>query len=447
MPEVDNITLQPIYAPKGSIITDFEFNPASGDSKRWDIDDPPMNCEFTGYFKGGSCDDTVSCKIRGGRHSDDDPEMGCCYIPQFPTQGGEFEYQVECPHPDNHDCDCDRIEDCDELTSSHWTGYKVAMWNTDDNCVHWEAYQDQGDSGNGDTPEPANNWVKVAEHTDCDGNCGDIDSPLLEPKTNSSQITWRIDECDLNEDDGWVVLWEIEGDGTVAPGGGGGGGTDEPPEPPDTPEGEEIPDVDQPGTVVGAEFVDMFHVGQDAGESCLAGGEVTPAELVDLWNVPATTPASYLDLFTGANKGAGIYVRNANSRLIDKLPLEWNCVVLKTGTPSGNIVLNEYDMTAFVSGAGPAVLVRQIGTPIDVTTLTTGVETTIVFDDPTNTIRFKREHIYIIEYDGGDINNKIRVRQCDIDIQDSSDTMFAYRTATLFARSPTREIPWVIKGN
>lgn len=181
----------------------------NGDSRRWNTQNPPMNMEMTGYIRANG-DDTVSAKVRGGRHTDSDPQAGCCYIPQAPTRGGNPEYQVECPHPENHDCPFTRDARCEG--TSNWRGYKCVVWNTDRDCVYWELWEDQGNNDS----RPANEWVRVSHHTDCSGNCGDIDRPLLRPKKSSSQATWRIDVG--NTQMKWASVVEVI-PGSTAPGG------------------------------------------------------------------------------------------------------------------------------------------------------------------------------------------------------------------------------------
>jgi hypothetical protein len=419
-----------LYTPKGSYKINFGTN-HQGSSRRWENPNPPMNMEMTGYFKADG-DDTVSAKVHGGRHTDDNNEEGCCYIPQAPTRGGSPEYQVECPHPDNHDCPFTEDANCKGIED--WRGYKVVIWNTAQNCVYWELWEDQG---NNDGSSPANQWVRVSHHTDCTGDCGEIDEPLLEPKGGSNQATWRIDVSDCQAK--WTSSVEIV-PGSTTPGSGGGG---TPTPTPETPGGGEIPDPDQPSTTIAKEWVDVWHVAQDAGESCTTSGSITPADLEVLWDLSPPTPATYLDLFTGSNTRAGIYIRNQSSRLWNTIPKEWSFTVHKFGTPTGVIKLVEYDW----NGTLQAIFEKQIGSDINVGTLTTGVDTLITIQDLDNEERIKADHVFYLEYIGGDVNNKIRVRQTDIDYLDSSDTCFAYSsTSGTWTRSPSRDLPCKIMG-
>lgn len=206
-----------LYSNDGNFSTGFSEN-FQGDSHRFDHNNPPMNMEMTGYFTGSGSSDTVSMKIRGGRHTDSAPNDGCCYIPQPPTNGGTFQYQIECPHPNNHDCNPDYAGNCLGIGGTP-RGYKCVVWNTVNNCVHWEAWEDQG-SG------VANQWVRVGYATDCSGSCGNIGSPLLRPKGSSSQATFRIDEN--NAQGQYLHLVQLvpgnsSGGGGTSPGTGGSG--------------------------------------------------------------------------------------------------------------------------------------------------------------------------------------------------------------------------------
>ena len=185
----DKFGVRMIYANTGSFLYDWEI-PSNSDSMRWDLANPPINMEMTGYFmKSSPSSDTISCKIRGGKHNDDNNEDGCCYIPQFPCTGGSMEFEIECPHPDNHGCSISGTHGS-STSLAQWHGYKVVVWNDTSNCVNIEAYND---TGNNSGSTPTNTWVKVFSHKDCDGNCGNIDNPLLRPKGSTSQCTFRID--------------------------------------------------------------------------------------------------------------------------------------------------------------------------------------------------------------------------------------------------------------
>jgi hypothetical protein len=204
-----------IYANSGNFHYSDEWEiPGNSDSMRWDFTNPPLNAEMTCYFfKSSPSSDTISCKIRGGRHTDSAPNDGCCYIPQFPTTGGTMEFQIECPHPNNHDCSTSGI-DGTSLSMSTWHGYKVAWWNVGNNqAVHMEAWQDKGNAS-GSTPP--NQWEKVQEHEDSSGNCGNINNPLFRPKGSTSQCTFRIDE-NSGTAYKWLSIVEIQ-PGQTGPG-------------------------------------------------------------------------------------------------------------------------------------------------------------------------------------------------------------------------------------
>lgn len=230
----DKFGTRMIYANSGAFLYDWEI-PSNSDSMRWDLTNPPINMEMTGYFmKSSPSSDTVSCKIRGGKHTDSAEDDGCCYIPQFPCTGGTMEFEIECPHPDNHGCDISGTTGT-ALSLAQWHGYKVVVWNTASNCVHIEAWQDKG---NNSGSAPINQWEKVFVHDDCDGNCGNIDNPLLKPKGSTSQCTFRIDN-NSGTAGKWLSAVAIT-PGEVTPGPGPappppGPGPAPPPSPPPSP--------------------------------------------------------------------------------------------------------------------------------------------------------------------------------------------------------------------
>src|SRR5262245_43430512 len=209
----DKFGTKMIYANTGSFMYDWEL-PSNSDSMRWDLTNPPINMEMTGYFmKSSPSSDTISCKIRGGKHTDSDSDAGCCYIPQFPCTGGSMQFEIECPHPNNHDCPISGTHGT-STSLAQWHGYKVVVWNTG-STVNIEAYND---TGNNSGSTPTNNWVKVFSHQDSSGNCGNIDNPLLKPKSSSSQCTFRIDN-NSGVAGKWLSAVEIQ-PGGVQPGPG-----------------------------------------------------------------------------------------------------------------------------------------------------------------------------------------------------------------------------------
>ena len=241
----DKFGVRMIYANSGSFHYEDEWElPSDSDSMRWDFPNPPLNAEMTCYFfKSSPSSDTISCKIRGGKHDGGGSEDGCCYIPQFPCTGGTMEFEIECPHPDNHSCPTSGI-DGTSLSMSAWHGYKVAWWNIGNTTVHMEAWQDKG-TASGSTPP--NQWEKLQVHEDSDGNCGNIDNPLLRPKGSTSQCTFRIDE-NSGTDYKWLSIVEIQPGGVQppappgpspppppSPGPGPGPGPSPPPSPPPPP--------------------------------------------------------------------------------------------------------------------------------------------------------------------------------------------------------------------
>lgn len=221
----DKFGVRYIYPNNGNFHYENEWEiPGSSSSMRWDFPNPPLNAEMTCYFlKSSPSSDTISCKIRGGKHTDSDSEAGCCYILQFPTTGGTMEFQIECPHPNNHDCPTSGI-DGTALSMAQWHGYKVAWWNNGTQSVHMEAWQDKGNNSGG---TPVNQWEKLQVHDDSTGNCGNIDNPLFRPKSGTSQVTFRIDE-NSGTDYKWLSIVEIQPGGEV-PGPGPGPGPPSPP--------------------------------------------------------------------------------------------------------------------------------------------------------------------------------------------------------------------------
>lgn len=216
----DKFGVRMIYPNNGGFHYENEWEiPSDSSSMRWDFSNPPLNAEATCYFfKSSPSSDTISCKLRGGKHNDDNNEDGCCYIPQFPCTGGSMEFQIECPHPDNHNCSVSGINGS-SLSMSSWHGYKVMWWNigSPPTTVHMEAWQDKADNSGG---TPVNQWEKVQVHEDSSGNCGNIDNPLFRPKGSTSQYTFRIDE-NSGTDYKWLSIVEIQ-PGGVVPGPGPG---------------------------------------------------------------------------------------------------------------------------------------------------------------------------------------------------------------------------------
>jgi hypothetical protein len=210
MAEFDGNGVRYLYANNGNFVTDFNDRGA-----RNDFSNPPINMEATGFFQGSN--DDIAPKIRGGRHSDSASCDGCCYIPGFRGSGG-VHYRVECPHPSYHDCSGQDVGGGPGSFGS-MRGAKVVVWNTSNNCVHIELWQ----SADGNAP---GNWTKVFQDEDCSGKCGMGcgGGPLLRPRSDSNQFTWRNDG---NPSKKWLTLVEIQPGvsgptgGTPVPGGGG----------------------------------------------------------------------------------------------------------------------------------------------------------------------------------------------------------------------------------
>ncbi len=219
MAQFDSNGVVYLYQNNGGFLS---FGAAENGGTRWDLINPPLNCEFTGYFQGGSSDD-MSAKIRGGKHTDSAACDGCCYIPACPTGGGAPRYRTECPHDGGStyaDAQATQHASCQSFSS--YKGLKAVVWNTANNCVHWEFWQDQGNNSGG---TPANQWIKLMSRDDCTGdsrlsNCGG--GPLLRPRGSTSQFTWRADGGPSAK---WLSAVELlMGNPQTNPGGSGTGG-------------------------------------------------------------------------------------------------------------------------------------------------------------------------------------------------------------------------------
>ena len=139
--------------------------------------------------------------------------------------GGAPRYRTECPHDGGStyaDASATQHASCQSFSS--YKGLKWIVWNTAQNCVHWEFWQDTAGTAPG-------NWVKLMSRDDCSGdarlsgNCGG--GPLLKPRGSTNVFTWR---CDGTPDSKWMTAVEIQtGGAQPAPGGtpapipGGGG--------------------------------------------------------------------------------------------------------------------------------------------------------------------------------------------------------------------------------
>lgn len=204
MAEIGPDGVRYLYANNGNFVTSFNDRGA-----RNDFSNPPLNMEATGYFSGTG--DDIAPKIRGGRHTDSASCDGCCYIPAFRGSGG-IHYRVECPHPSYHDCSGQT--EGNSQAFSGFKGAKVVVWNTSNNCVHIELWQDS-------TGNAPGNWTKVFQDEDCNGKCGMGcgGGPLLRPRGSSNQFTWRNDG---NPQKKWLHLVEIQPGGAASPGTPGG---------------------------------------------------------------------------------------------------------------------------------------------------------------------------------------------------------------------------------
>lgn len=177
---------------------------------RWSAQQPPVNLEMTGYFKGGGTN-TVDIKMHGGKHSKPEDRAGaCCYIPTVPLKGGDTYLRTECPHPNYKDATKrSGAAETKSLGNTNWRGYKGIIWNKANGGVHIEVWEDQG---NNDGTKPANDWKRLFKYDHEPGQvCGIFPEPLLGPKSgpNNHECTFRIDD-NPNTAAKWLSLVEIQ---------------------------------------------------------------------------------------------------------------------------------------------------------------------------------------------------------------------------------------------
>lgn len=208
--DVDPHGTKTIHKIVGAYRTDFN-TPKPSDSIRWNVQGPPMNQEFTGYFKGsGTSSNTVDIKLHGGKHSKPDDRPGaCCYIITVPLKGGDTYLRTECPHPDYEDATPRHgAQMAKSLGNAQWRGYKAAIWNKANGGVHMELWEDQG---NNDGTKPANQWIQLFKFDHDPGQtAGRFTAPLTQPRSGptNSESTFRIDD-DPNTQAKWLSLVEI----------------------------------------------------------------------------------------------------------------------------------------------------------------------------------------------------------------------------------------------
>jgi hypothetical protein len=317
-----------------------------------------------------------------------------------------------------------------------WVGLKVMIYNIDSQGrpdpngarVKMETWVDKLNN---------NVWTKVQEFTDTGDNVG-------------TDETGAFPTCALNPRStmtygGPVAMYSLGGAQQNEPTFGDfsvreidPGMPPDPSGPPPT-GGGEVPPPPVAQVTISKQFTDMFHVAQNAGESCDVTGEITPLPYSELYDVSSTTPTAYFDLYTGQHSRAGIYV-TTSSLLKNMLPKVVSIPMLKMGTPTGNIKLELWNIT----GAG--ILVRQIGTTVNIANLPSGTEGTVVFTQDDNTDRFGTNYGLLINYVGGDINNKLRLRIAAADPFDGANTRWAKYLGTTWSTDTAIDAPWRIEG-
>jgi hypothetical protein len=144
--------------------------------------------EMTGYFRLTDFEDegdTISKKIRGGRHSDAEDGMYAACIGLLLRYDGEGDelWEKELFHPSTPKSSVDRLFDYgDAIARGQWIGDKITSVKQPDGTVLNTQYIDLDPfDANG---KPNNNWVKVFEYIDHE------DTVSWSGKVS----TWRIDE-------------------------------------------------------------------------------------------------------------------------------------------------------------------------------------------------------------------------------------------------------------
>jgi hypothetical protein len=154
------------YPKKAS--ANFSFSSGNTDRAQWVANLPHcfVNLEVTGYLKIDDVNETseeVSIKLRGGRHSDDDPSEGSCYIIGI-GYDGSVNSQYEEPHPSNHSMSFTTVTSrpLGSNIVGKWFGIK-AIVKKEGSRDKIECWIDIG--GLNASGQPANNWVKFWETT------------------------------------------------------------------------------------------------------------------------------------------------------------------------------------------------------------------------------------------------------------------------------------------
>jgi hypothetical protein len=95
-----------MFYPKIGDVQTFVFKSSNDGRSQYvcKLKKPLINMEVTGIIDLKKVDnpgEEVSIKTRGGPHSKNNPDVGCCYISGV-KYDGKVNNQYECPHPNNH---------------------------------------------------------------------------------------------------------------------------------------------------------------------------------------------------------------------------------------------------------------------------------------------------------------------------------------------------------
>jgi hypothetical protein len=146
--------------------------------------------EMTGYFRLtniADAGDTISKKIRGGRHSDGSAaKYAACVglLLRYDGDGNEL-FEKELFHPTTPKFGVTKLVDYgDAIEQGHWIGDKITSVRQPDGSVKNTQYIDVDpfDAAG----KPKNNWVKIFEYVDQGNNV---------VSWSGRVSTWRIDEA------------------------------------------------------------------------------------------------------------------------------------------------------------------------------------------------------------------------------------------------------------
>jgi hypothetical protein len=146
--------------------------------------------EMTGYFRLTNitdASDTISKKIRGGRHSDGDAsKYAACVglLLRYDGQGNQL-FEKELFHPTTPKNAVTKLVNYgNAIQQGHWIGDKITSVRQPDGSVKNTQYIDTDPfDANG---QPKNNWVKVFEY---------VDSGTNVVNWSGRVSTWRIDQA------------------------------------------------------------------------------------------------------------------------------------------------------------------------------------------------------------------------------------------------------------